>query len=54
MSSTTVTLDQPGKILVLLSGTFQVTCGATPCTRTLGVTAGNQSVQSRTVPGALS
>ncbi len=53
VNSTTVTLDQPGKIFVLLSGTFQLTCGVAPCTRTLGVTVGNQSVQSRTVPGAL-
>ena len=53
VSSTTVTLDQPGKILVQLSGTFQLTCGGAACTRTLGVTVGNQSIASRTVPGAL-
>jgi hypothetical protein len=46
-SPTTVTLDQPGKVLVQLSGTFGVSCGVTTCSRTVGVTVANQ-----TVPGA--
>ena len=46
-SSTTVTLDRPGKVLVQLSGTFAVTCGGGACSRTIGVTVGGQ-----TVPGA--
>jgi hypothetical protein len=47
VSPTTVTLDQPGEVLVQLSGTFGVTCGTPPCNRTIGVTVGG-----RTVPGA--
>jgi hypothetical protein len=47
-SPATVTLEQPGKLLVQLSGTFGVTCGATACSRTIGVT-----VDGQTVPGAV-
>jgi hypothetical protein len=46
-TSTTVTLDRPGKVLVQLSGTFGVGCGGAACTRTVGVTVAGQ-----TVPGA--
>jgi hypothetical protein len=45
--TTSLTLDRPGKVLVELAGTYGVTCGATPCTRTIGVLFGGQSV-----PGA--
>jgi hypothetical protein len=48
LGSTTVTLAQTGKVLVLFTGTFSLQCGAgSACTRTLGVTVGSQ-----TVPGA--
>ncbi len=46
-SPTTVTLGQPGKVLVQLSGTFGVNCAGAACTRTIGVTVGGT-----TVPGA--
>ena len=46
-SSTTVTLDRPGKVLVQLSGTFSVNCGGSACSRVVGVTVGTQ-----TVPGS--
>jgi hypothetical protein len=45
-SSTSVTLDRPGKVLVQLLGTFGVTCGGS-CSRTIGV-----AVDGHTVPGA--
>jgi hypothetical protein len=35
-------------VLVQLAGTYGVTCGAAPCTRTVGVVLGNESV-----PGAV-
>ena len=46
-SSTTVTLAATGKVVVLATGTFGVTCGVAACTRTLSVT-----VDGVTVPGA--
>jgi hypothetical protein len=47
-SATTVTLRAPGRVLVLLSGTFGVSCtGTGACTRTVGVT-----IDGQVVPGA--
>ncbi len=47
-SRTTVTLREPGKVLVLISGRFSITCLAgVSCTRTLGAL-----LDDRTVPGA--
>ncbi|MBI5105886.1 MAG: collagen-like protein, partial [Solirubrobacterales bacterium] len=58
--STSVTLAQPGKVLVLLTGTFNITCGSGgSCQRTVGVNVGG-TVSSgaisggQTVPGAFS
>lgn len=45
---TSVTLAQPGKVLVLVTGTFRISCVPTEaCTRTFSAAVGG-----RTVPGA--
>ncbi len=36
LSATSVTLQQPGKVLVLVTGTFSVNCGAGNCDREIG------------------
>ncbi|MDA0185453.1 hypothetical protein OJ997_34420 [Solirubrobacter phytolaccae] len=43
-SPTSVTLTQPGKVLVYATGTFRISCGASPCTRTFGATVGGAGV----------
>ncbi len=48
ITATSVTLTQPGRVLVMLNGTFSVRCtSADDCDRTLSVTVGGT-----TVPGA--
>src|SRR5262249_20419428 len=43
-----VTLQQPGKILVLLRGTFGVTCTGGSCTRQIGAAATNAQTNVQT------
>ena len=43
-----VTLQQPGKVLVLLRGTFGVTCSGGACTRQVGAAAINTQTQVQT------
>ena len=43
LSATSVTLQQPGKVLVLVTGTFGVTCSGS-CTREIGASVGGTQV----------
>jgi hypothetical protein len=48
LSPATLTMAQPGKVLVIATGTFTLSCGLpNPCQRVIGVTVGGQ-----VVPGA--
>src|SRR4051794_9365773 len=47
LSAATVTLDQPGKVLVMVTGTFSVGCTSGTCTRQISA-----QVDGTTVPGA--
>ena len=54
LSEASVTLTQPGKVLVLVQGTAAVACGGTPCSRVIGATLDGTKVQglAQTVDGA--
>ena len=56
LSEASVTLEQPGKVLVLVTGTSSVTCGGAPCTRVIGATLDGAKVQglAQSVDGAAS
>jgi hypothetical protein len=44
LSATNVTLEKPGKVLVLVSGSFGVTCTGGSCTRQIGATVNGAQV----------
>jgi hypothetical protein len=44
LSPTTVTLQQAGKVLVLVTGTFSLTCGGADCDREIKATVGGTQV----------
>jgi hypothetical protein len=44
MTSASVTLDQPGKVLVLVTGTFSLLCGPVDCQRVISAQVGGTSV----------
>jgi hypothetical protein len=44
LSATSVTLEKPGKVLVLVSGSFSVTCTGGSCTRQIGATVNGAQV----------
>jgi hypothetical protein len=44
VDSAGVTLEQPGKVLVLVTGTFSVGCGAAECQRVISANVGATSV----------
>jgi hypothetical protein len=45
LSDAGVTLQQPGRVLVLVTGTASVTCGGSPCSRVIGATLDGTKVQ---------
>ena len=53
LSEASVTLQQAGKVLVLVQGTAAVACGGTPCSRVIGATLDGTKVQglAQTVDG---
>jgi hypothetical protein len=56
LTDAAVTLQQPGKVLVLVAGTATVACGGSPCSRVIGATLDGVKVQGlmQTVDGAAS
>jgi hypothetical protein len=45
LTDASVTLEQPGKVLVLVAGTAAVACGGSPCSRVIGATLDGVKVQ---------
>ena len=54
LNGTSVTLQQPGKVLVLVTGAASVTCAASTCSRVIGATLDGTKVQGlvQSVDGA--